>query len=364
MLANPPADQQARLRELRDLNVLDTAPEQEFDDVVNLASRICGMPISLISLVAEDRQWFKARTGLERDGTSIEEAMCAHAILENDFLEIPDTSLDQRTLDNPLVVNDNPLRFYAGAVLRSSKGHAVGTLCVLDNKPNKLTDLQRDTLRVLARQVMAQLELRRAISQAEILRREVDHRVKNSLQSVAALTRIQSRSTTHPETREALEVTGRRIETISVLHEILYAPQSEGQVAMEEFIPRVASLLEQAAPSGILIRADVVPLTMSSNRAAAVGVILNEFATNAFKHAFSSMAQGQIRFTLSDQPDHGLRLICSDNGGGIDGQIAGDPGLGLRIIEASAHQLGGKAVTISGAEGTTTTVTITPQAEN
>lgn len=362
MLAHTPPDQKDRLKDLQDLNILDTAPEAEFDDVVQLASRICGMPISLISLVAEDRQWFKAKAGMEAEGTSLEEAICAHAILEGDYLEIPDTRSDPRTRDNPLVLAKDPLQFYAGAVLRSSRGHAVGTLCVLDNKPNQLTDLQRDTLRVLARQVMAQLELRRAIEEAELLRREVDHRVKNSLQSVAALTRIQARSATSAETKEALGLTGRRIETIALLHEQLYAPQARDHIALEDFIPRVAALLQQSAPDRVRIETRVAPMSLNSTGAAAVGVILNEFASNAFKHAFRDGTAGVITFALEADED-GLTLVCTDNGRGMSTAMNGKNGLGLAIIDASAQQLGGKTVTSSGPEGTTTRISLRPEAD-
>ncbi|WP_136636384.1 sensor histidine kinase [Pseudooceanicola onchidii] len=361
MLAIPPDDQQDRLQELRDLDILDTAPEEDFDDVVQLASRICGMPISLISLVDEDRQWFKARKGMNDTSTPLEQAICAHAILEDDYLEIGDTLTDPRTRDNPLVTADDALRFYAGAVLRTSNGHAVGTLCVLDKQPNSLTDLQRETLRVLAKQVMAQLELRRVVSEADLLRREVDHRVKNSLQSVAALTRIQARTATHPETREALNLTGRRIDTVALLHEHLYAPRAQGRIAMEDFLPRVANLLQQAAPANILLTTDVAPFTLSSARAAAVGVVLNEFASNAFKHAFTDGQKGTIAFRLQTQDDGGALLTCSDNGRGIEDADTAKGGLGFTIMEASAQQLGGRAERHSDAGGTTIQLTIAPE---
>ena len=358
MLANPPADQPDRLQDLRELDVLDTAPEQEFDDVVCLASRICGMPISLISLVDEEQQWFKAKTGFEADRTPIESAICAHTILEEDYLEIPDTRTDPRTQDNPLVVGDDNVRFYAGAVLRSTKGHAVGTLCVLDNKPNHLTDLQRETLRVLAKQVMAQLELRRALKEAELLRREVDHRVKNSLQSVAAMTRIQSRSATSQETRDALDLTRRRLDTVALLHEHLYAPNAQGHVAMEHFIPRVAALMEQSAPDGIRITSTVTPLSLASPRAAAVGVILNEFAANSFKHAFPEQQSGEIAFSIAPKDEAHVVLTCSDTGRGMPAEQVETGRLGLTIIDASAQQLGGLAETTSGPTGTTTRIII------
>lgn len=362
MLAPLPDDQHERLLELRDLDILDTDPEQDFDDVVELASRICGMPMSLISLVEDDRQWFKARKGMDADSTPMEEAICAHAILEDDFLEIGDTRNDPRTRDNPLVLADDPLHFYAGAVLRTSNGHALGTLCVLDSKPNALNDLQRTALRVLARQVVAQLELRRALTEADLLRREVDHRVKNSLQSVAALTRMQARGAKSPETREALDLTGRRIETVALLHEHLYAPDAKGFVRLEDFMPRVAALLEQSAPEGVKIETRVSPLTLSSARAAAVGVILNEFASNAFKHAFSEGKGGVITFDLAPAQNGIALLTCSDSGQGMTSGPDKKPGLGLAIIDASAQQLGGPQETVSDHRGTTTRIPIRVEA--
>ena len=150
----------ARLKALDSFEILDTDPEVQFDDVVQLASAICGVPISLISLLDSERQWFKAKVGTEKTETPIDQAICAHTILEDDFFEVPDTTKLDITADNPLVTGDMNLRFYAGAVLRTSDGHPLGTLCVLDNEPRQLTALQRDTLKVLARQVIAQMELR------------------------------------------------------------------------------------------------------------------------------------------------------------------------------------------------------------
>jgi len=356
MKAEAPVGQIDRLNELNDLQILDTDPEDQFDDVVKLASRICGMPISLVSLVGEDRQWFKASVGIEDSETPIDQAICAHAILEDDFLEITDTREDVRTLDNPLVTGPENLRFYAGAILRTARGNAVGTLCVLDTKPNQLNDLQRETLRVLAKQVTAQLELRRALQEAEIMRREVDHRVKNSLQSVAAMTRLQARSVKSEETREALNLTSRRIETVSLLHQQLYSAQDGSHIAMDSFLPRVAKLLQNSVPASIRIEYEVEPLQVTAPHAAAIGVIVNEFTANSVKHAFADDQEGTISFTMRrDDPDHAV-LICKDNGAGLPGVIPAQPGLGLRIIDSSALQLGGSSHINSSPEGMEITI--------
>ncbi len=165
MQAAVPDDEDARLEALRELEILDSAPEGEFDDLALIASQICGTPISLISLIDRDRQWFKAKVGTDTRETSRDIAFCAHAILQRDLFVVPDASEDPRFSDNPLVKADPGIRFYAGAPLRSPDGHALGTLCVLDRKPRQLTPEQEDSLRALSRQVEAQLDLRSRLIQ-------------------------------------------------------------------------------------------------------------------------------------------------------------------------------------------------------
>ncbi|TMV36498.1 GAF domain-containing protein, partial [Thioclava sp. BHET1] len=145
---------------LQDYQILDTLPESDFDDIVKLASAICGAPVSLISFVDADRQWFKAETGFGQSETSLQKSICAHALHEEEFLEIRDARDDLRAQDNPLVRVDGGVRFYAGALLKSEEGVPLGTLCVLDYEPRSLNAVQRDALRVLARQVMTLLETR------------------------------------------------------------------------------------------------------------------------------------------------------------------------------------------------------------
>jgi GAF domain-containing protein len=150
-----------RLKVLWQYDVLDTVPEEVFDDLTELAARICEAPIALISLVDEDRQWFKSKVGLTINETSRDISFCAHAMKQQELFIIPDATKDLRFANNPLVTSDPKIRFYAGAPLITPDGHALGTLCVIDKVPRQLRPDQQQALRVLARHVMTQLELRR-----------------------------------------------------------------------------------------------------------------------------------------------------------------------------------------------------------
>lgn len=161
--AELPSNEPERIHTLHQYQIMDTEDEECFNDLVQLAANICNVPISIISLLDDKRSWFKSAHGVPR-GDEIDRkfSICSHAILQPEVFIVEDTSLDPRFVDNPIVTGDLNVRFYAGAPLKTSDGHHLGTLCILDSKPRKLEPAQVEGLRILAHQVMAHLELRKS----------------------------------------------------------------------------------------------------------------------------------------------------------------------------------------------------------
>ena len=200
MTAPLPPNESQRLECLRRYRVLNTDRERDFDDLALMASQICRTPIALITFIDADRQWFKAKIGLSTTETPCEIAFCAHTIAQSDPLIVPDAMVDERFAANPLVTADPHIRFYAGAPLVTWNGHAMGTICVIDRVPRELSREQIDGLQALSRQVVAQLELRRTLS-------ELTHTVEESQAGVEALRASQEFKTRSIEcSRDCLQV--------------------------------------------------------------------------------------------------------------------------------------------------------------
>ncbi len=195
-----PADELARLDALTGYKLLDSSPEDIYDDITQLASEICRTPISLISLVDENRQWFKSKQRLAPDETEREFSFCAHAILNpSEILIVPDAREDERFSDNPLTTGQTKIVFYAGVPLVNPSGYPLGTLCVIDNRPRTLTENQLLALQALARLVNTHFELRKIKMELETTRAELTiansaapaHRLASRIQPMAQVMQDQ-----------------------------------------------------------------------------------------------------------------------------------------------------------------------------
>lgn len=180
------ANEAERLRALHGLHILDTPPEAVFDNLAQTAAKLTGVPMALVSLVDADRQWFKARVGIEAQESSRALSFCAHAIQGKELMEVEDAALDSRFSDHPLVAGKPGIRFYAGMPLTLPGGESVGTLCVIDTVPRQLDAGQRDALAVLAHSVITEMELRRQVGELEA---EVHRRIEAEMRIMHLATR-------------------------------------------------------------------------------------------------------------------------------------------------------------------------------
>ncbi|WP_267361373.1 MULTISPECIES: GAF domain-containing protein [unclassified Methylobacterium] len=217
---SPDTDDRIRAEALAGYAILDMPPQPAFDDIALLASQVCGTPMALVSLVDEDRQWFKAHIGFEACETDLARSVCLYAIAETGLTVIPDLAGDPRTWATPAVTDPGGLRFYAGAPLATAEGVAIGTLCVLDTvpRPDGLTPDQASALTMLGRQVMAQLELRRSVADLAVRTatlRESESRLRTVFQTIYQLQGLLSPEGTVVDVNEtALRVVERRLDEV------------------------------------------------------------------------------------------------------------------------------------------------------
>jgi two-component sensor histidine kinase len=375
-----PLDEPQRLIALKRYDLLDTPPEQAFDRITRLAAAVLGMPISLITLIDESRQWFKSRHGLDAPWTRREVAFCSYTILDIKPMVVQDAMADERFAANPLVTGETHIRFYAGAPLVTPEGHVLGTLCVIDQPPHpEFSDEQRRVLQDFASLVMTEIEarsailalrqkvhehqeteerLQRSLTEAETLLREVHHRVKNNLQLVDTLLALQARQT--PAVAENLRDLRYRVYCLGMVHQMLMQSAGLETIKLRDFLSNLcrsmaASYTDRQGKVTLNVSVEPYDAVIKIDFAIPLGLLVTELATNAYKHAFPSGRHGAIDVSLTVIGAGEASLVVSDNGVGMP---AATPlgTVGQQIIAQLVDQLDGE-MTMDNRQGTQLTVT-------
>lgn len=395
-----PANEPSRLAALRALSILDTPPEQEFDDLTALAAHVCGTPIALISLLDESRQWFKSAHGLDVRETSRTISFCGHAILTPDrTFVVPDALQDVRFADNPLVTGAPHIRGYAGAPLVDDAGRAFGTLCVIDSAPRTMTEAQLDALRRLARVAVSQLTLRRAALDLRDARERaleasrfkseflanMSHEVRTPLNGIIGLTTLLRETPLTTDQREYADGVAQSAQgLLALLNDVLDLSKVEaGRLHLESVPLAPLSILDdvrrivavKALAQRIAVHVECgpeVPRAIVGDPVRLRQVLLN-LADNAVK--FTNEGSVLLRALVPEASPGMIRFVVQDTGIGIPAdRLAcifdkftqadttttrrfGGTGLGLAICRELVELMGGTvAVTSVPGHGSSFTV--------
>ncbi len=374
-----PDNEPGRLEALASYHLMDTPPEKDFDDLAKVASQICQVPIALVTLMAGERHWFKAHHGTDILESPREISFCGHALLQIDRpLVVPDLTLDERFWDNPLVTGPTQVIFYAGVPLVNPEGFAIGTLCVIDHKPNQLADSQLEALKALANQAMAMMELRRKVSQLEQHRRQLDsanrelseisyvlsHDIRSPLNSISSLLEIIQEECGHQLDNNGKELLDMTLESAHNLHGLVKntleyfktlksLDRKKEAVHLPSLLPEVLSLLALPAWAEVRFSEELPSVTVC--KFALTHILLN-LVSNAVKYSDEEKCVVEIHFSEDDS--HYI-LRVSDNGPGIPEaythkvfklfQTLGredrfgqkGTGLGLGLVKRMVEEIGG-----------------------
>lgn len=334
-----PLNEAARMAAVRRYDILDSPPDGAFERITALAARRMRVPIAIISIVDEDRIWFKSHHGLPVEQIDRDPGLCSSAILGDVPFIIEDARNDPRSLANPLVAGEFGLRFYAAVPLTTNDGYNLGTLCVIDKEPRPIDQEQIEDLKDLASIVMDQLELglssRQAVGKANLMAKEIDHRVMNSLQFVSGLLVMQSRTPDVGEAASHLQLAAHRVAAVAQVHRHFCADAAQ-EVSCVAYLRRLCYDLATILDRVIVVEGDeaMVPATSIQS----IGLITNELVSNAAKHG-----SGKIDIEFRASVALNSLTVCDEGSGLIEGF---DPhsttaGLGMRVITALVKDLHG-----------------------
>lgn len=347
-----------RMQSVRRYDILDTPPDGSFDHVTEVAARLMGTPIAIVSIVDTDRIWFKSHHGLEVTQIAREPGLCASAIMQDGPWLVNNAPLDPRTVSNPLVAGTFGLQFYLGIPLETHDGFKLGTLCVLDFKPRSVSADQVANLQGLARVVMDQLELRltarqsiadlsvaveqkeAALAQAKLMTQEIDHRVLNSLGLIVSLLGVQSLQLRGTAAAEEIAKAAGKILAVAEVHKHMQTDVTVVTADCAQYLQRLCIGLSSVFGKGetATIRVDAVSLSLPSEQIARIGLIVNELATNAVKQGASHVV---VSLTRLDTATYCLGV--TDDGAGLPANFAPDDmsGLGMKVVSSLVRNLQG-----------------------
>jgi signal transduction histidine kinase len=337
MISIYPDHEENRLAALNSYNILDTANEKDFDDLTILASAICQTPMAFISLIDDKRQWFKSRKGISESETPIDISFCVHTIAsDNDIMIVEDANKDERFAENPLVIGDDKITFYAGVPLINEDGFALGSLCVVDQKQKQLTDEQTVALKIIAKQVVDKLELRKKAIELELVNKELiksnlfiqkfatmaAHDIRNPMSSIlltAQSMKLRMQKLGDTKCEELVDININSTKRLMALLDDMLAyskapalllTQRE-TINLSELLMTVTGMISVPVNFNIQFPVEKYLLTVS---AVALQQIFINLLTNAIR--YNDKAQGHVNIRFSEDDKH-YYFEIEDNGIGI-----------------------------------------------
>jgi signal transduction histidine kinase len=332
-----PANENGRLEALASYNILDTRPEVDFEELTLLASQICQTPVALISLVDDKRQWFKSIIGADVRETPKEYAFCAHTIVETtDIMMVNDAREDERFASNPLVTGNPNIVFYAGVPLINHDGYALGSLCVIDTEPKQLTVEQIKSLKILARQVLTQIELRKKVTELEASNSKLletntfiqkfaitaAHDIKNPLSSILLTSQALQMRLSNTGDEKSRSLVGLTISAskrlLTLVDEMLNYSNEPALLLSDQRCLQLNKLLKSVVelidvPHSVKVNFPKVEHTLSCSSVALEQIFLN-LLTNAVR--YNDKQEGVVNIQFREEGDH-YNFKITDNGIGI-----------------------------------------------